>query len=179
MAIIGSPGIGKSCSMNFFLMEFVRHLGEPGWKNVVLVRFDSTFLEISRDEFSGEIQCEESTVSSFGYMNNMLERYWKESLYDISQMVLLLELKESEVDPEPGGISCLALALSARTPGLRRFCALSGAYANSERRKTRFSWCESAPSALPSANALMSMRIAVERTWRAHASSLSLSLERA
>ena len=36
----GSPGIGKSCDINFILMELLRHLGKEGWPGEVLFRVE-------------------------------------------------------------------------------------------------------------------------------------------
>jgi hypothetical protein len=33
---VGSPGIGKSSEMNYHLMEFLQHMGDEGWPEIVV-----------------------------------------------------------------------------------------------------------------------------------------------
>lgn len=43
----GVAGIGKSAELNAFLMEFLKHVGEPGWPPEVWYRFDDVMMKFS------------------------------------------------------------------------------------------------------------------------------------
>ena len=82
----GLPGIGKSCDINFIIIELLAHIGEEGWPGEVLFRVEDCLYTFTASGVKS---------STFEYSN-----LGKFSLgYENRNSVLILELKESETDP--------------------------------------------------------------------------------
>ena len=82
----GSPGIGKSCDINFILIELLSHLGEDNWPSVIFFRVEDYLYTFTT-----------SGVTRARFKYSDLGRYSR--LYQNTNSVLILELQESETDP--------------------------------------------------------------------------------
>ena len=82
----GSPGIGKSCDINFIFIELLSHLGEEGWPDEVLFRHGASLYTFTS-----------SGVTHAPFTYSELEEYSRR--YKYTNSILILELRESETDP--------------------------------------------------------------------------------
>ena len=96
VAWLGSPGISKSTDMNFVLMELIRHLGDDGWPSIVTYRVGPIILEFKWSD--NDVVVSEFPGNHFNNVDDYVNRF--KSLPRNKRPVLLLDMKESESDPD-------------------------------------------------------------------------------
>ena len=89
--LLGAPGIGKSSEMNFYLREFVAHMGEKGWFSTVLYRDPERLIVLRRTD-DGEIETSVASDLSLKELSSLVRKNYRDA-------ILLLEMEESETDP--------------------------------------------------------------------------------
>ena len=83
---VGSPGIGKSCDINYIFIELLHHLGEDGWPSMVAFRSESILFTFTASNVTYTPIC-------FSELLNYSQ------IHEDDNSVLILELLESENDP--------------------------------------------------------------------------------
>jgi hypothetical protein len=116
VAWIGTPGIGKSNGFNYVLMEFLEHIGEPGWPDTVLLRIPNRIYQFKLND--GKI----AITSIPGETLRDVESHCDGISLETSRAVLLLEMDEHEVNPTIGSMPVLvSLSASEGTDTLKTY----------------------------------------------------------
>ena len=104
----GLPGIGKASDLNHIILELLKHLGEETWPRNVAFRAENSLITFT----SSNVTCSEFSFSD-------LLKYSKRHQKDHS--VLILELQESETDPQIVMPFILALSNTDLTTTLKTY----------------------------------------------------------
>ena len=109
-AWIGLPGIGKFSALSLLLLQLLQNAGEVGWYDIVVVRAGHMLQCFSCDQATGDVTVYEALCNTFTGVKNFCEdindafpqkcKPTTLTAKGIPSFVLLLDMKESEVNPQ-------------------------------------------------------------------------------
>ena len=115
---LGHSGIGKTVEVNYIMMELLRNLGEEGWPKQVAHRIGR---EIYLYELvDGRVSC--SAVEGGGRTLQYVNDFCTNNYRKRNDLVFVLELGETEVDPQLSLTSFIAMPSYKVDDRLKTFC---------------------------------------------------------
>ena len=77
VAWIGLPGIGKSSALSRLLLQFLKHMGEVGLYDIVLLRVGSTLLCFCYDQVTSRVTVYAADCNNLSEAENMCSEIYK------------------------------------------------------------------------------------------------------